>query len=73
MSDNDRPQMLPTDSSFDRRINEIIDRNLQRPNDDPAKSDINFLLAWLASCKGQAEGYRQAIDDIKQWKEKGLT
>lgn len=59
-------------STFDDRIKEIIERNQQRPDSDPAKQDINFLLGWLASYKGKAEGYKGAIDLLAEWRSQGL-
>lgn len=52
---------------FDRRIEEIIDRNQGRSDNDSAKDDINWLLMWLASYKGRAEGYQRACDDVGRY------
>lgn len=57
---------LPVKSGFDQKVEQIIERNLVRP-ESQEKADINFLLMWLAHYKGLAEGYRSAIDHIKDF------
>lgn len=51
--------------AFDQRVAEIIARR-DAVDDPQIRSDINFLLMWLASYKGKAEGYREAIDFLKE-------
>lgn len=54
------------ENGFDQRIAEIMVRR-DTVDDPQIRSDINFLLMWLASYKGMAEGYREAIGF---WREK---
>lgn len=58
-------------TTFDNRITAILQRNQQR-QDGQDKFDINWLLMWIASYKGQVEGYLEARDDLRRMRDEGL-